>query len=279
MEFLTVLLAAVLGVLSPAGFVADRLAANAIRQQVDHIEDLAVRIDSTPSYRLVQGRADRVRIAGRGVFPIPDVRIDTLEIETDSIALNLSNPSDLNQPVGAGIRLVLTRNDLNRALRSAPVTKALRDLSLNFLGGTAQQLQRYDLVDPQVQFVAGNPAEGAASSRIRFQVSLVEQAAATGQLPENNRIEISGETGLVVLAGKQLNLVEPEIRINSEAVPAELVNLLLGGISQQLDLDNLQDSGIVARILKFDIQDDRLTIAAFVQLQPGFDLSIANLSR
>ncbi|MBD2027093.1 DUF2993 domain-containing protein [Leptolyngbya sp. FACHB-711] len=273
MEFLTVLLAAVLGVLSPAGFVADRLAANAIRQQFDHIEDLAVRIDSTPNYRLLQGRADRVQIAGRGVFPIADVRIDTLEVETDPIALNLSDANDLKQPIQAGVRLVLTREDLNFALRSEPVTDALRDLSLNFLGGTAQQLQRYDFVEPQVQFIAGNSPE--AETRVRFQVSLVEQPAEkTAQTPpQNNRIEITGETGLQILAGKQLSLVNPEIRINNEAVPPELVNLLLGGISQQLDLGNLQGSGIFARILDLQIQDDRLTLAAFVQLQPGFDFS------
>ena len=273
MEFLTVLLAAVLGVLSPAGFVADRLAANAIRQQFDHIEDLAVRIDSTPNYRLLQGRADRVRIAGRGVFPIADVRIDTLEVETDPIALNLSDANDLKQPIQAGVRLVLTREDLNFALRSEPVTDALRDLSLNFLGGTAQQLQRYDFVEPQVQFIAGNSPE--AETRVRFQVSLVEQPAEeTVQTPpQNSRIEITGETGLQILAGKQLSLVNPEIRINNEAVPPELVNLLLGGISQQLDLGNLQSSGIFARILDLQIQDDRLTLAAFVQLQPGFDFS------
>lgn len=272
MEFLTVLLAAVLGVLSPAGLIADRLAANAIRQQVDHVEDLAVRIDSTPTYRLLQGRADRVQIAGRGVFPIAGVRIDTLEIETDPIALNTQDLTDLKQPISAGVRIVLTKEDLNQALRSAPVTDALRDLSLNFLGGTSQQLQRYDFVDPQVQFLPDDPPGAAArSGRIQFQVSLVEQSGANN--PQGDRIEIFGETGIEILTGRQLNLVDPQIRINNELVPPELVGLLLGGISQQLDLENFQDSGILARILKFQIQDDRLTIAAFVQLQPGFDFS------
>lgn len=270
MEFLTVLLAAVLGVLSPVGLVADRLAANAIRQQVDHIEDLAVRIDSTPNYQLLQGRTDRIRIAGRGVFPIANVRIDTLEIETDPIAVNLRDLNDLKQPIQAGVRVVLTREDLNQALRSEPVTKALRDISLNFLGGTAQQLQRYDFVNPQVQFIPGNSPD--AGTRVRFQVSLVEQSTGTVQTPApENQIEIVGETGLQILAGKQLNLIDPEIQINNEAVPSELVNLLLGGISQQFDLDNLQDSGVFARILDLQIKDDRLTVAAFVQLQPGFD--------
>ncbi|WP_088891412.1 LmeA family phospholipid-binding protein [Leptolyngbya ohadii] len=272
MEFLTVLLAAVLGVLSPVSLIADRLAANAIRQQVDHVEDLAVRIDSTPNYRLLQGRADRVRIAGRGVFPIAGVRIDTLEIETDPIAVNIQDLNDLKQPIQAGVRLVLTKEDLNRALRSAPVTSALRDLSLNFLGGTTQQLQQYDFVDPQVQFLPGDPPGAAArSGRIQFQVSLVEQPGTNN--PQGDRIEIAGETGVEILAGKQLNLITPQIRINDEAVPAELVGLLLGGLSQQLDLDNFQDSGILARILNFQIQDDRLAIAAFIQLQPGFDFA------
>lgn len=68
MEFLTILLSALLGIVSPAGFVLDRVAETAIRNQLDSAEELSVRIDNTPSYRALQGRVDRVRIAGRVGF-------------------------------------------------------------------------------------------------------------------------------------------------------------------------------------------------------------------
>ncbi|HEY9697990.1 MAG TPA: DUF2993 domain-containing protein [Trichocoleus sp.] len=259
MEFFTILLSALLGILSPGGVIADSIAASAIRNQFDHIEDLAVRIDSTPSYQLARGRADRVRISGKGVYPIPGIRIDTVELETDPIAVNLNDFSELKQPIQAGVRLVLTQADLNQALQSEVVANKLRDLSLDFLGGaTAQQLQRYDVVNPQVEFLAND--------RVRFQVSLKEQQ--TG-----DQVAITGETGLAIASGKQLELVNPDVRINDESLPPELVALLFGGISQKIDLSNLQASGITARVLDFRLTDDRLSVAAFVRVEPGFKLS------
>jgi hypothetical protein len=139
------------------------------------------------------------------------------------------------------------------------VANKLRDLSLDFLGGaTAQQLQRYDVVNPQVEFLAND--------RLRFQVSLKEQQ--TG-----DQVAITGETGLAIASGKQLELVNPDVRINDESLPPELVALLFGGISQKIDLSNLQASGITARVLDFKLTDDRLSIAAFVRVEPGFKLS------
>lgn len=259
MEFLTILLSALLGILSPVGVITDSIVAHAIRNQVDHIEGLAVRIDSAPSYQLARGRADRVRISGKGVYPIAGIRIDTLELETDPIAVNLNNFRELKQPIQAGVRLVLTQEDLAQALQSEAVTDKLRDLSLDFLGGaTAQQLQRYDIVNPEVKFLAND--------RVQFQVSLKEQQ--TG-----DQVMITGETGFSIVSGKQLELVNPDIRVNEESLPAELVALLFGGISQTIDLSNLQASGITARILNFKVEGDRLSIAAFVRVEPGFQLS------
>ena len=259
MELLTILLSALLGVLSPVGVIADSIATNAIRNQFDHVEGLAVRIDSTPSYQLARGRADRVRISGKGVYPIAGIRIDTLELETDPIAANLNNFSELKQPIQAGVRIVLTQQDLTQALQSKTVTDKLGDLNLDFLGGaTAQQLQRYDITNPQVEFLAND--------RVRFQVSLKEQQ--TG-----DQVVITGETGFSIASGKQLELVNPDIRVNEEALPSELVALLFGGISQKFDLSNLQASGITARVLDFKMEGDRLSIAAFVRVEPGFQLS------
>ncbi|RKH75069.1 DUF2993 domain-containing protein, partial [Corallococcus praedator] len=119
MEFLTILLSALIGLVSPVGLVADRLAEDQIRNQFDSVEDLQVRIDSVPSYRLAQGRVDRVRIAGRGLSIQPNLRIAALEVETDPIAVDLSEGVELEAPLQAGVRIVLTQEDLTQALRSS----------------------------------------------------------------------------------------------------------------------------------------------------------------
>jgi hypothetical protein len=264
MELITIILSSLLGILSPAGFVVDRVAANAIRNQLDGAETLAVRIDNAPNYRVLQGKAERVRIAGRGLYPLPDVRIAALEVETDPIAIDPSSVQrghpKLEQPLQAGVKVVLNQNDINRALQSETIAKRFRNLSLDALGGApAQQLQRYDFVNPHVEFLGNN--------RLRFQVTL------QGQRQSANQVQITAESGLEIIAGHQLQLVDPMIRVNDRPLPAELITLLTGGISQRLDLANLDASGITARVLKLEMDGDTLTLAAFVRVDPTFTAS------
>lgn len=257
MELFTILLSGLLGIFSPVGFVVDRVAARAIRSQLDAVETLAVRVDNTPNYQLVKGKVDRVRIAGRGLYPIEGIRIDTLELETDAIEVNPSSlrqgQPQLEKPLNAGVRLVLTKADLNRALQSPEVTEQLRDLSLNFLGSPAQQLERYDFVNPEIEFLDQN--------RLRFQVALQSQQSET-------QIVIAAETGIEINRGRQLQLVEPTATVDGRPIPSQFVNLLVGGITQQFDLGNLEARGITARVLNWEVTPEELNLAAFVQIDP-----------
>jgi LmeA-like phospholipid-binding len=263
MQFFAILLSSILGILSPAGLVVDKVAENAIRHQFSSIEKLAVRIDNAPSYRFLQGKADRVRIAGRGLYPIEGVRIAALELETDPIALSPASirtgKLQLAQPLRAGVRLVLTRQDINRALQSPAIANRFRDLSLNLLAnGASQQLQRYTLVDPQVEFLGNN--------RIRLQVMLAGQQSGNSQ-PDRQAIVI--ESGIAIAQGHQIQLVDPQISLDGQPVPSQLVSLLIGGLSDRLDLDQLTDRGITARILKLEVMPDGVAIAGFVSLDPA----------
>lgn len=258
MEFLTILLSAVLGLVAPAGLVADRVVESAIRDRLESADQLAVRIDNAPSYQILQGRVQRVRIAGRGLYLTPDARIDLLELETDPISVvpsSLSNgPPQLRQPLQMAARLVLQPDDINRLLQSETISQRLQDLSIGLLGGAGEgQIRSYDFVDPQIEFLGQN--------RLLFQVVLQEQDT-------SSQLQISLQTGLEVVAGRQLRLIDPEIIANGAAVPAELVNLFTDGVNQQLDLSRLEDSGITARILQLEIDHYGLQMAAFVRLSP-----------
>ncbi len=261
MEFFAILLSSVLGILSPAGLVVDKVAEDAIRHQFSSIEKLAVRVDNAPSYRFLQGKADRVRIAGRGLYPIEGVRIAALELETDPIAVNPASlrtgKPQLAQPLRAGVRLVLTRQDINQALQSPAIANRFRDLSLNLLAnGASQQLQRYTLVDPQVEFLSND--------RLRLQVTLVGQAS-----NQHDRQAIVVESGIAIAQGHQIQLIDPQMSLDGQPVPSQLVSLLIGGLSDRLDLDKLTDRGITARILKLEIMPDGVAIAGFVSLDPA----------
>lgn len=259
MELATLLLSIVLGILSPAGLILDRITANAIRNQFSEAESVLVRIDNTPSYQLLQGRVDRVRIAGRGLYLQPEARIAVLEVETDAIALAPGNfgtaQTPLEQPAQAAIRLVLTEVDINRFLQSPAFAETLRDRLGNIGGFQGQQLQRYTLVDPQVEFLAGD--------RIRFQAIFQDQEAA-------EQLAIVAESGLTVVAGRQLQLVNPQVIVDGEPVSPVVIGFLTAGISRFLDLGRIQERGILARLLQLEINEDELSVAAFVRVEPAF---------
>jgi hypothetical protein len=258
MEFFTILISGLLTLLSPANFVLDRVAENAIRDQFDEAEEVHVRIDNAPSYQVLQGRVERVRIAGRGLFPRPNVRIAALEVETDSIAVDPSNlrrgEPTLEQPLQAGVRLVLDRDDLNRALTSPTIARYLRNLSFNLLGDAqAQQAERYDLINPEVEFLDQN--------RIRIRAMFQEQGG-------DRQLTVVAESGLEIITGQRLQFVDPSIRVNDSAFPAQLVRQFTNGLSRQFDLQQLETSGITVRVLQLKVDAEQLAIAAFVRVEP-----------
>ncbi|XGV96275.1 MAG: DUF2993 domain-containing protein [Leptolyngbya sp. BL-A-14] len=260
MEFLAIFLSSLITLVSPAGFVVDRVAQNAIRKQFKSVEQLDVRIDNAPSYQLVQGKVDRVRISGRGLFPADDIRLDVLEVETDPIQLEASRlrrgKTQLEKPLRAGVRLVLTQADLNRALRSPTVLKRLTSLGVNALGQSngSQRSQRYSLLNPRLTFVA--------NQRLQLQAELQEASDPT-------TLNIVAESGVEIIAGRQLRLTNPTVFINKEAVPEQVIRPIVKGISDQADLHLLEKSGITARILQLNLTENQISMAAFVQIVPN----------
>lgn len=261
MEFLTILLSGVLGLLSPVGLVVDRVAENTILSQFKKVDQLQVRVDNAPSYQLLQGRVERVRIAGRGLQLKQDIRIAALELETDPIKLDprslRQRQPKLKQPIQAGVRLVLTQEDINQALQSPVITAALRKLSIRELGNSSSNsVQRYNFVNPRVELLASN--------RLRFQVELTQ----TDLKP----LVITVESGLGVIAGRQIQLVAPVVFVNGEEVPSLIVSAIAPNFSQQLDLRNFEAYGFKTRILQLKITSQKLEIAAFLRVEPSSQL-------
>ncbi len=253
MEFLTIFLSSLIGLVSPTGIVVDRLAENTIRSQFVSIEQLKVRVDNAPSYQVLGRKGDRIRVAGRGLFPVKEVRIDTLELETDPIALQRSRRLKLTKPIQAGVRLVLKSDDLNRALRSPTVTARLRNLGIRLLRRSeAQQAERYDLVNPQVTFLP--------NQRIRLQVELQEQG-----YPE--KLAIVAEAEPQIISGRSLRLENLTLLVNGQPAPKQIVGAIVR-VVDRFDLRQLEKSQITARVLKLQVAPTQLQLAAFVQVRP-----------
>ncbi|MBD2088968.1 DUF2993 domain-containing protein [Microcoleus sp. FACHB-1515] len=251
MDFLTILLSVLIGLVAPVGFVSDRLLENQIRQQFDSVEDLQVRVDNRPTYQLLQGRVDRIRIAGSGLS-IEPLRIATLEVETDPIAVDLGDELELKEPLQAGVRIVLTEADIEQALRSPRIRNLLNDLNLGELGGAEYQIR-----NPRLQLLAGD--------RIRLRAILQQEDS-------SEQLAIDLRSGIRVVAGRQLQFDSPTATLNGESIPDRLVEGFASGISQRFDLQNFEEAGLTARILQLNISEERIELAAFVRIEPESDL-------
>lgn len=255
MEFFAIFLSSFLVLVSPIGVVTDKIIANNFRSRLNKVEQLQVRVDNAPSYQLIQGKVERVRIAGRGLWLTPDIRVSALEIETDPLDVDLqrlrqggqkSARESLRQPVQAGVRLVLTEDDVNKALKSPSIAERLRRVGSRLGGGSSEP---YELVNPRVDFLGKN--------RIRFQADLVRN--------KTKPLDLIVESGLSFTAGHSLKLIDPVATVDGRELSPFLVTGFSEGISRRFDLRTLEEAGIMARVLQLNVDTRELEVATFIR--------------
>lgn len=259
MEFFTLLVSGLLGLVTPVGLVVDQAAVGAIRSQLAQVEQLQVRVDNAPTHQLLQGKVERVRVAGRSLqLKWQEVRIAALELETDAIELeprSLGSRPKFKRPLQAGVRLVLTQQDINKLIQSPQFIALLQKLKINTGNSSNTGYNSvYNFVNPNVNFLANN--------RLSLQVELQEKGLEKPLL-------IRVESGLNIVGGKNIQLVDPIVAANGEEVPPQFVNAIVNNINKRLDLENLEDDGLQVRILKLNMKPEELEIAAFFRVEPS----------
>lgn len=279
MEIFILILSSLISVLSPANFAGDKVAESAIRSQFKQVEQINVRVDNAPVHNLAAGKVNRLRVAGRGFYPFTDIRIDTLELETDPINVSRSRLTKgnllLEEPLGVGIRVVIRQEDVVQALKSELVTRQVRRLlrglnrskqltpSTHAQAGLRQNLQElrqtleeYRLLNPKVQILE--------DARIQIEAEIEE--VQTGE-----KLPLTVETGIEVLEGRRFKLIKPTVSLNRQPVPDELIKGLAENLEQQLNLDRVEQLlKVRARVFKVRFYKGALEIAAFVGLPAGF---------
>jgi hypothetical protein len=152
------------------------------------------------------------------------------------------------------MRLVLKQDDINRALRSPLVLDQLKALGVNVLGQqNRQRAQRYTLLNPRIEFLP--------NQRLRLQAELQEAA-------DPDTLTIVVESGIAIIAGRQLQLLNPLVTLDDEAVPESIIQSIAKGISAQSDLRQFEKTGLTARILQLNLTENQINLAAFVQVAP-----------
>lgn len=291
MEIFILILSSLISVLSPANFAGDKIAESAIRSQFKQVEVIKVRLDNAPIYNVANGKVDKIRIAGRGFFPVEDVRIDAIEVETDPINVErrqlFNHPSKvvLQQPLGVAARIVITKEDVIRALKSKVVAAAIGRL----IGGRDRQqddqpsqpeqpseqpkqpeqtrkpgrleqirtkLDQYRIQNPNVEFLP--------NQRVAVQVEIAD-------LKTSTVLKVQAETGFEILEQRRIRFTDPAITLNGQPLTAEAARSFADSLAEQLDVKRYSALlNVRAKILKAAINDGRLEIAGFLQLPAGF---------
>lgn len=262
MELLTIFLSGLLGLVTPAGLIVDQVAEKAIRSQLKTAQQLQVRVDNIPTHQLLQGRVEKVRIAGRSLLlKHQNIHISVLDLETDPIEFDFhargNKPIGLKKPLQMGVRLVLTQQDVNKLLEPPDFLNRLK--KFNFVSVSSSNNSSsdvYNLANPQIKIL---------ENRLRFQLELKQEG--NGK-PLNIRVE----SGLSVIAGRQIQLVNPTVVLNKEKAPEKLINQIVNNLNEQLDLGNLEDEGVQLRILKLNIKPAAIEIATFLNIEPSSKL-------
>lgn len=271
METLTLIFAGILSIFTPIGIISDRIAANQIRSQTESIDKLAVRIDNVPSYQIAQGKIDRLRIASRGVQLTPEVRLEVLEVETDSLEVNLQRLRNseenclracLRQPLQAGVRLVVTEADLNEAFQSPDIKIKIQQLFNSFVTNIpVAPPQGYEILDIKLDLLGDN----RLVSQIQLQ-PIGTNLETDSEAPTPLLLEM--EVGLEVVEGKKLNFREANVTFDDIVIPRQFSSGILDRVSRRLDLENLQEDGILLRILQLGLEEDYVEIATFIRAEP-----------
>ena len=269
MEWLAIILSSIFTAISPAGLILDRLVENALGSQLAGVEQLAVRIDNTPSFQILEGKIDRLRIAGRGIEPLPHFSIAEIELETDPLNLDLEKLQQggekalnaaLRQPFQGVVRLRISQSDVNQALQSPNIKAKLQELLDKLIPQReGSPTPTFEILDLRLEFLDRD--------RLRIQLQLQEQSEKSTET--TNLTAIVLEVGFKVVAGRTLQLVEPTGSINDRRLSTKLLQGLAGGLSEQLDLRKLEAQGITSRVLQFKIAEGEIRLALFIRIEPS----------
>lgn len=259
MESLAILVAVLAALGGGAGYVAAQSARQLLLNQLDRAEVLEVRIQSQPNYRLLNGQADRLLIAGRGLYRSPFPRIEILELETDALGINPAffqgAPLQLEQPLQAAVRIVVKAEDVNAALNSPEILRQFQNLQADLpFAGSRTEPSRFDLRQPRIDFLDPD--------RIQLSAVLVEHNGGQDQ-----SIEVAFKAGIRVEGGQTLKLVDPEFLVASVRVPDEIAQAFLGGLNEVFDLKELEKLGIQLRVLRLRVGSGQLEVIGFVRVE------------
>ncbi|HEY9909272.1 MAG TPA: DUF2993 domain-containing protein [Thermosynechococcaceae cyanobacterium] len=221
-----------------------KIAEVGIASQLDEVENLDVAIQTDP-LKVISGAVDSVTIAGQGLVMQQDLRVEKMQLNTGSIAINPLSAAlgkiELTRPTDADLQVILTEADLNRAFNSEFIQGKMQNLSIS--------------VDGQPQTVNTQQVELRLPGEGKLAI------AAELHLHETGTLQKVAFTAVPTLSpnGECIQLEQVEYTENS--VP-EVAEALLAQAQALLDLRNFSLEGMSLRLKALDVQAGRMKFRA-----------------
>ena len=224
-----------------------------LSSKLDESENIDVDI-RTNLGEMVQGEVDSVSVTGQGLVMQKDIRVQEMELHTDSVGINplsaLLGQIELNHAVDATARLVLTEQDINRALNCDYVRSKIQKLKLNVEGQTA-------IIKPQ-HMELHLPAEGkmvfTAQTLLQDEIGKTKQIGFTAVM-----LVKTGEQPLLM---EGFNCTPP-----GQGISLELAIAFMQNIRQLLNLPFYEVEGMAIRVKDVDVQKGSLTLHTEVHVK------------
>lgn len=268
MELITIILSGFLSAFSNGGWLVDAIAKSQFNSYLESAETLAVRVDNSPNYRIAGGNVQKLRIASRGIYLQPDLRIASLELETEPIALDITNldtenidelRESLQKPLQGVVSLTVTERDLLNALQSEAIITQLQTALNNLVASRAGATTiSYSILDPKIELFADN--------KMAIKVTLRREGIAT-VTNRNQELAIAINLGFDLIEGKKIEVTTLEGTVNNRPISDRLLKGFAEGISDRLDLTTIEKQGIFARLLQLKIAENKINVIGFARLE------------
>ncbi len=219
-------------------------AENIVSDQLDSVEKIDVDVQ-TDLLKMVQGQVDGVSFAGQGLV-MKGIRVQEIKLQTDSVGINplsaLFGQVELNQPVNASARIILTEVDINRALTSDLVRSQMQNFNIILDGEISVQLQVIQINLPEDGKIAcaGN-------------VLLKEQG---------NSRPLSFTAVLRPRTQQQPIMLESFNCTKGEGISLETVVALIHKVKELVNLPYIEFDDMALRIKSLEVQKGNLILLA-----------------
>ncbi len=222
-----------------------------LSNQLDEAEQIDVDVQ-TDLLQLVQGHADGVSFAAKGLVLKENIHIQEIKLQTDSISVNplsaIFGQIELNEPVNAVARVVMTEADINCALDSEFVRNLVQKFQLDLDGKSVNfELQNIQL------FLPGD-------GKIGFKGTVL--------IKENSSTQLLGVVGIVIpRTDSQPIRIESIKCTEEEGLSIELIAAFMQKIKELAKLPYFTWEDIAFRIQKMEVSKESLTIILEANVQ------------